>query len=122
MNCPKCDAAMEPVTFATVEVDRCPQCQGLWFDEGEAEQLKSAKGAGKLDAGQPLMAAAAQGPQKVLCPRCRTPMIGMVVHGQAHIRYESCKVCHGSFFDAGEFKDMTENTILERIRAVLRRL
>ena len=45
MDCPKCKAAMELVTVANVEVDRCTNCKGLWFDAGEIDRLKKAKAA-----------------------------------------------------------------------------
>ena len=32
MDCPKCQARLEPVQYAGVEVDRCVRCGGLWFD------------------------------------------------------------------------------------------
>ena len=44
-------------------------------------------------------------------------MFQMVVAGQPHIAYESCGVCHGVFFDAGEFRDFREETFGERLRA-----
>ncbi len=40
MNCPKCIAPMVKVTFHNIEVDRCSNCQGLWFDEFEREELE----------------------------------------------------------------------------------
>ena len=49
-------------------------------------------------------------------PKCRTGMINMVVHGQSHIEYECCSTCHGVFFDAGEFRDFKEETILDFFR------
>ena len=36
MNCPKCEAPMEPVTTEAGTVERCIACQGLWFDRLEA--------------------------------------------------------------------------------------
>ena len=52
------------------------------------------------------------------CPKDQQPLFVMVVAGQPHISYESCGVCHGVFFDAGEFKDFKEETFGERLRAV----
>ena len=41
MQCPKCDAPMEEHKLSTlsggVTVDRWTDCQGIWFDTGEAE-------------------------------------------------------------------------------------
>ena len=46
-------------------------------------------------------------------------MIQMTVHRQPHIRYEGCTVCHGVFFDAGEFSDMKRFTLAERLAAIV---
>jgi Zn-finger nucleic acid-binding protein len=106
MNCPKCQAAMERVTYDGVEVDRCTVCRGLWFDVLEKEQLYEAKGSEAIDVGEKPADAAEE--HRLLCPVCRTLMIPMTVHGQAGLRYESCTVCFGAFFDAGEFREFKE--------------
>ena len=39
MHCPKCGADMEAVMMEEIEVDKCPECMGVYFDNGELEQL-----------------------------------------------------------------------------------
>jgi Zn-finger nucleic acid-binding protein len=39
MKCPKCGANLKVEQYEGIEVDRCTECQGIWFDAGEAEQL-----------------------------------------------------------------------------------
>ena len=41
---------------------------------------------------------------------------------QFHIKYESCPSCFGAFFDAGEFRDLKEHTVIERFSQMLRTL
>ena len=48
-------------------------------------------------------------------------MISMVDLNQPHIKYEACTVCYGVFFDAGEFKDYKEKTILDLFKDLLSR-
>ena len=111
MNCPKCTARMEKVSFESVEVDRCTHCHGIWFDEFEKDQLKALKGSEKIDIGDP---SASQGLTDTIdCPVCHTQMTKMVDRKQSHIWYESCPVCYGVFFDAGEFKDYKQETLLD---------
>ena len=43
-------------------------------------------------------------------------MIRMVDLDQPHIWYESCKVCKGVYFDAGEFKDFSKRTFADFFR------
>ena len=44
MNCPKCNSMMEKVEYQSIEIDRCTNCYGIWFDMLEAEHLKEMKG------------------------------------------------------------------------------
>ncbi|MBI5865567.1 MAG: zf-TFIIB domain-containing protein [Planctomycetes bacterium] len=123
MNCPKCCGSMAPVAFRDVEVDRCDSCGGIWFDLMELERLAKTKGAEIIDSAARKMDTAA-GPTtsaKTKCPHCTEPMIEMTVHGQPHIRFESCTVCHGAFLDAGELRDMKQLTLAEWLRSLLRR-
>ncbi len=39
---------------------------------------------------------------------------------QFHIEYEFCPSCSGTFFDAGEFKDLSELTFIERRKKSLK--
>lgn len=116
MNCPKCTCAMAPIRHGDVEVDRCTGCHGLWFDAFEHEELKELRGSEQIDVALPAAPPGTAPPGEVKCPRCSIAMIRMVVAGQAHIAYESCGVCHGVYFDAGEFRDFREETLGERLR------
>jgi hypothetical protein len=39
MKCPKCGHDLKVEEYHGLEVDRCAECDGVWFDAGEAEQL-----------------------------------------------------------------------------------
>ena len=39
LSCPKCDGQLVLVTHEHVEVDRCVECGGIWFDATEMEAL-----------------------------------------------------------------------------------
>jgi rubrerythrin len=39
MHCPKCGTKMEVITMENIEIDKCPECLGLYFDNHELEQL-----------------------------------------------------------------------------------
>lgn len=39
LKCPKCGADLKTETLHGVQIDRCPECHGLWLDEGEIDQL-----------------------------------------------------------------------------------
>ena len=46
MKCPKCGGDLKTEEYHAIQVDRCPDCLGVWFDAGEAEQLIKAESGG----------------------------------------------------------------------------
>lgn len=116
MECPKCSSEMEKVAYQTIEVDRCTNCKGIWFDMLEHEKLKAMKGSESIDEGDPEVGKKYNEMGNIDCPVCQTRMVRMVDNIQPHIWYESCTVCYGVFFDAGEFKDYKEETVLDFFR------
>lgn len=121
MNCPKCRSAMQPASHEGIEIDRCTKCGGLWFDMLEAENLKKLGGADALDTGSAETGQEQNRLEKIECPRDSSAMLRMVVNGQPHIWYESCPVCYGAYFDAGEFKDFEAHTFMDRVKALFRK-
>jgi uncharacterized protein len=116
MICPKCISPMMPVEFGGIEIHRCTDCEGLWFDELAKAELLTRKGAEKLDTGSAEIGKTWNQIDRILCPRCGVVMIRMVDLKQPHIWFEHCKVCGGSFFDAGEFRDLLHHTVLDFFR------
>ncbi|MBT8437471.1 MAG: zf-TFIIB domain-containing protein [Gammaproteobacteria bacterium] len=119
MNCPKCFSKFEKVSFDEIEVDRCLGCQGLWFDMLEKEDLVKLKGSEVIDIGDDQVGEEYDVLRAIKCPQCTVKMLPMVDKDQVHIKYESCPVCYGTFFDAGEFRDLKEHTVLERFAEML---
>jgi Zn-finger nucleic acid-binding protein len=126
IKCPKCGAMMKTAAVGAVEIDRCSGCNGLWLDALEKEALLQNRSAARAaDTSAPAKGsagkvAAPDGKAKTLCPRDHSLLIHMVDHRQPHIGFESCKVCGGVFLDAGELRDLSEFTIGERLRRVLK--
>ncbi len=111
MRCPKCRADMEQINYKGIEIDRCTICNGIWFDQGEIEQLQNKKAAAAIDIGDSTIGKQTNIIDNYQCPRCSGPMKKIVDPNQRHIWYETCRDCDGSFFDAGEFKDLSGLTI-----------
>lgn len=117
MKCPKCSEAMQALVQDGVEVDRCTACGGIWFDILEAEDLKRLRGSETIDSGSELTGKEQNKIDAIKCPRDSAAMLRMVVSGQPHIWYEACPVCHGTYFDAGEFKDFKTESFIDSVRA-----
>ena len=45
MKCPKCGMDMEEIKYGSVLLDKCFSCGGLYFDDGELEQVIKEEGA-----------------------------------------------------------------------------
>jgi Zn-finger nucleic acid-binding protein len=110
---------MAKVTFAEVEVDRCTDCQGIFFDEFARKKLQRMRGADSIDSGDRRVGREFNKVDHIYCPRCGSLMIRMVDLNQHHIWFEHCTVCGGSFFDAGEFRDLKHHTIVDFFRDFL---
>ena len=117
MQCPKCRAPMEMVTYGDAVVDRCTRCRGLFFDALEPEKLKALAGSERIDDGDSEVGRKWDEVDRIDCPRDSTRMVRLTVPRQYHLHYEQCPVCSGSFFDAGEFRDWKEETFLDVIKS-----
>ena len=116
MYCPKCQFAMEKVTYGEISIDRCTNCHGIWFDMREHEHLKEREGAESIDTGTAKDGGTFNEQGDIECPVCRSQMIRMVDAEQPHLWYESCHTCYGVFFDAGEFTDYKEKTLADFLK------
>jgi hypothetical protein len=48
MKCPKCGGNLQGEAFHGLQIDRCPDCHGMWFDAGEIEMILKDEDAGVL--------------------------------------------------------------------------
>lgn len=101
---------LEQSIFHGVEVDYCPQCLGIWFEEDELRLAKDEKDENlkwldfdlwedykKLKVSRGIR----------LCPSCRLPLYE-VYYGDSGVIVDICNVCKGIWLDRGEFKKITD--------------
>jgi Zn-finger nucleic acid-binding protein len=119
MKCPKCQSDFESVVFDGIDVDRCSGCNGLWFDMLEKDDLLKIEGSESIDLGNDQVDPKYNEMRDIECPRCGQTMIPMVDKDQFHIKYESCPACYGTYFDAGEFRDLKDYTVAERFHNMM---
>jgi Zn-finger nucleic acid-binding protein len=115
MKCPKCQGSMSVQNTAAGSVERCADCGGLWFDRLEDKAQRDF--AAEIDTGDAARGARFNAVDRISCPKCpNTPMTRMVDNDQPHIWFEACPSCNGRFFDAGEFRDLSETSLSDFLK------
>lgn len=108
MKCPLCNIPFEQAIIANVEVDYCPRCYGLWFEENELQWAKDEKDRDLRWLDIDLW----RDPAKFRvdwdgksCPVDHLPLYE-VRYGDSAVRLDVCSICHGIWLDRGEFKEI----------------
>jgi hypothetical protein len=100
MRCPVCRVPTYVVEFERIELDRCPDCGGIWFDHDELDLLLDApKSPPKVDA------ETAEDPRR--CPLCRSRMDKVNIGPGRRVLIDSCPEGCGLWFDRNELADLT---------------
>ena len=94
--CPECAKTMEPWRLGPVEVDRCADCGGIWFDRGELGQAVQSLHSGGIPpvSDESAQTASARG---VTCPACEPPQLLVARRWQTRLTYRRCPGCSGIF-------------------------
>lgn len=48
MRCPKCGGHLVTEEFHRIQIDRCPDCSGIWLDNGEIDAVMAHEDKGLL--------------------------------------------------------------------------
>ena len=89
MNCPNCHQTLEGVGVGGIRIDRCPNCQGTWFDKDELRVLKDREDGGdyqwlNVDLWKDIDKFRSRRQQRYSCPKDGHPMT-TVHYGQSDI-------------------------------------
>ena len=109
---------MTEMEYERTERVRCIICKGIGFDAGGRELVRNKQAAAIIDPGDAKAGKESNAIGGYRCPRCSGAMVKMVDSRQRHIWYEVCSSCSGSFFDAGEFTDLTQHTISDFFKSL----
>jgi Zn-finger nucleic acid-binding protein len=122
MNCAKCQGVLEPQSFGDeIVIHRCNECSGLFLKPDMLMAMKQARmSEAVLDTGDPKVGRVLDRLDDVACPECGTTMCKRTDERQAHIWYESCPNCDGLWLDAGEFTDLKFETLMDRLRTMIK--
>jgi Zn-finger nucleic acid-binding protein len=119
LECPKCGHGMVEISHEHITIDRCTHCEGMWFDADEAHQLKILEGSHAVDTGHAKKGWIWDSVADISCPRCGKAMDKSRDPKQRHIWYEVCHE-HGMFLDAGEFRDLRVESVLDVFRGFVK--
>lgn len=127
MLCPACeDVEMLVLEFELVEIDYCPECNGVWLDSGELELIGHKAGTLR---GELLSALAKEkgkeAGERRRCPICRKALREVRTRTAPPIVLDRCPREHGLWFDRGELPAVVqaagaeEDNVLARFFAEL---
>ncbi len=121
MQCPKCDGTMAVKNYGrSISINRCGDCQGLFVKPNVLLEMKQEWMSEVLDMGDRAVGRKYDAVDEIDCPECGTRMNKVSDPKQVHIWYEACPQCDGMFFDAGEFTDLKHDTVLDRLRDLMK--
>jgi len=125
MTCPICKVNFKKAVFYGVEIDYCPQCLGLWFEEDELREAKDEKDMNlnwlDISLWQDKKKLKISKNERI-CPACSVPLYS-VNYGNSPLRQaqgdaepveasnlevDICNVCRGIWLDRGEFRKIIE--------------
>jgi Zn-finger nucleic acid-binding protein len=101
--CPTCKEHMRSRSMSNFQVDECPLCDGLWFDDQEPEKMVCTAAAPQYFF-EPI---AFDDSRKVVpegqrrCPRCETVMD---VFSVREVSVDVCTSCRGMWLDRRELQ------------------
>lgn len=110
MNCPRCQNQLKTVVHGDLELDECPECAGIWFDQGEFGRAKAAAAPDLqwLDFDfwkQPERFRLSARPTQ--CPRCNAELFALN-YEKTGVEVDVCNQCHGVWLDDGELEKILE--------------
>jgi len=115
LNCPIDGTKMDKIVAGDVELDRCPQCEGIWCDPTELETIRE-RGVvvDELPSISEKQRRNPPGEVRMRCPRCYKGgrnegrlMRQNCMYGQP-IFIDRCLDCQGVWLDAGELAAIVE--------------
>lgn len=103
MNCPKCKSPLEKYRYKGIETEKCPNCQGMWLDFQELDDLED-----KEFSIDELKGSLIHRPENVnlKCPRCEKTLKSFQ-YRLSGLQLEYCEDSHGFWLDSGEAERVT---------------
>lgn len=115
LNCPRDGTPLRAEPEHGIEVDRCGECGGAWYDYDELEALEST--IANDDERRGMVDYAKRG-SDLLCPACHDPMHAFNYRAY-NLEIDACGEGHGFWMDRGE-SDRIREVMRERVEGLTR--
>ena len=111
MQCAKCSGTLQSLHVNDIVIDRCDQCEGIWFDRQELTQILRADQAHALEerAHSGSFSASRADSRPGRCPRCSVALERVASLLVSDIGYDSCPDCLGVWLDKGELGELSSD-------------
>ena len=128
MLCPRCKTELESIDlgefggeYAAVVIDKCPKCEGVWYDKGELDARDESVWT-NVEALE--FEARLSGGRRPLCPRCEVLLTQVSPKGARELVVDRCPECFGFWLDAGELEGIQnlasklDSEILKKMKTI----
>ncbi len=109
-KCPACKGNLNRFKAYGIQIESCPECNGIWLEKGELKALKAKVDTvdwgnlrwmdDEIDAIETASAVASER----LCPKCKEINLLSTCFGKSKTMIDWCKNCHGVWLDRDEFE------------------
>lgn len=123
MNCPRCQKLLATKVYeAGVEVGECPNCRGVWLDEGELQRIEETEERDHSEAlrtpentvERSFQIARQRALPDISCPKCGSAMEKKECHYASGVLVDVCPECAGYWLDRSELESL--ETFSQRMR------
>ena len=126
MNCPRCQSTLQTVVIPeakfNLEVDQCPECKGIWFDQNELQAIENVI--------EPVLFEIRQIPSEydqltaLHCPFCEDhPRMAKAEHQRdEQVIMDICEQCNGIWLDGGELEAIQKENWLTTLFNLFKKL
>ncbi|MDD5116643.1 MAG: rhomboid family intramembrane serine protease [Candidatus Omnitrophica bacterium] len=110
MNCPVCNSPLKNIQYEGQSVDLCVNCEGIWLDEGELQQIvRNLLSGNKVDyqsveeayRNKPITYSRQKMPVRI-CPKCNVRMSVFNYYADSNVFLDRCASCGGIWLDKSE--------------------
>jgi Zn-finger nucleic acid-binding protein len=111
MKCPVDGNELENFMVDSVEVEKCPDCQGLWFTKREIRLAEEEEGVDETWNGFDLWSdhdSFSTEWSSRMCPVCSKKM-ATILYGPTGVQVDYCTEEHGLWLDQGEFERIIDS-------------